>query len=163
MENNKNKSLWIALVVVLVIVAGLILLSMTGSTPAFPSAPLGQNNGNTAPSVVTPTEDTSSGSVNAGATTATISYAQALLQYKNAHLQLNATCQANPDKMTFKNDALLMVDNRAPVDRVVKVGSIFNLKGDGFKIIKLSSVTLPATWLVGCDQSQNVASILIQK
>jgi len=56
-----------------------------------------------------------------------------------------------------------MIDNRAPVARTVKVGSTFPIKAYGFKIVNLSSATLPATWYVDCDSSQNVATILIQK
>ena len=111
---------------------------------------------------VIPTEDTSVGSVNANAPTS-ITYAQALVKYKDARIQLNNICQASPNNVTYKNNTSIMLDNRAPVDRTVKVGFVFNIKAWGFKIIKLSSAKLPATWLVDCDTSQNVATILIQK
>jgi hypothetical protein len=55
-----------------------------------------------------------------------------------------------------------MIDNRSEVARTVKVGSSFGIKAWGFEIVKLSSATLPATWYVDCDKSQNVATILIQ-
>lgn len=152
---NTNKNLWIGLVVLLVLVAGFVFWSKNSSAPAVVD--------NSTPTVVDPTEDTTPGSVNTGVKAATISYQNALVKYKNARLQLDTTCQASPNKMTFKNGAYLMIDNRSPKDRVVKVGSVFNLKGYGFKIVKLSSSNLPATWLVDCDKSQNVATITIQK
>ncbi len=158
MEDKKSMNLWIALAVVLVVVVGLIYWSMNIKAPTD-VVPVVSDNENPVDS----TEDLTPGSVNAGATAATISYANALITYKNARLQLDKTCQASPAKMTFKNGALLMVDNRAPVARTVKVGSVFSIKAYGFKIIKLSSATLPATWLVDCGESQNVATILIQK
>ncbi len=147
MQNNKN--LWIGVaVVVVVVLLGWLMVSKN-------SAPTVSTNS------VTPTEDTSAGSVDAGA--ASLSYSQALVKYKDARLQLDPICQGSPDKMAFKNGALLMVDNRAPVARTVHIGSVFSIKAYSFKIIKLSSSTLPATWLVDCDKSQNVSSILIEK
>ena len=153
---NKDKKVFVELVVVVALV-GFGLWSLSKNP-----APVVTNNGANNQQVI-PTEDTSVGSIDVGAPAASLSYAQALVKYKDARLQLDKVCQASPDKMTFKNNASLMVDNRAPVARTVKVGSIFPIKADGFKIIKLSSSTLPATWWVDCDKSQNVATILIQK
>lgn len=152
----ENKNLWIGLGVVLVLVAGFVYWSMN-STPAL--APDTSDNG----VVPTPVEDTTTGSVNVGSPAASISYENALIKYKNARLQLDKTCQASPDKMTFKNGAVIMVDNRAPVSRTVKVGSVFSIQAYGFKLVKLSSATLPTTWYVDCGTSQNVSSILIEK
>ena len=165
---NKNKNLWIWIVVIVIVLIGVVVWATKSSAPTV------TNNNNT-PVVdntnalqVQSTEDLSIGSVNAGnvntgAPAASLSYAQALVTYKDARLQLDAVCQASPDNMTFKNNALLMIDNRAPVARNVHIGSIFPIKAYGFKIVKLSSTTLPVTWKVDCDSSQNVASILIQK
>ena len=107
-------------------------------------------------------EDLSAGSVNEKRTVS-LSYATALATYKDARLQLDRTCQASPNLLTFKNGSLLMLDNRSPFDRTVKVGSVYNIKAWRFKIVRLSSAALPATWLVDCDKSQNVATVLIQK
>ena len=159
---EKNKNLWIWIVVILVVVVGLVFWATRSSAPTVvnstPTVPVD----NTALQVQS-TEDLSAGSVDVGATAATISYTNALIKYKDARLQLDKTCQATPYNMTFKNNSLLMVDNRAPVARTVHIGSIFPIKAYGFKIIKLSSVKLPATWLVDCDKMQNVATILIEK
>jgi hypothetical protein len=146
---NKNKNLWIGIVVIVVVVLlGWWLMNKNSTTVSDTSTQA--------------TEDTTAGSADMG-TAAPLSYAQALAKYKDARLQLDSVCQASPDKMTFKNNQLLMVDNRAPVARTVKVGSTFGIKAYGFKIVKLSSGNLPATWLVDCGTSQNVASILIEK
>jgi len=111
----------------------------------------------------TAVEDTTTGSVNATSPAASISYQSALVKYKDARIQLDNTCQASPDRMTFKNNTNIMIDNRAPVTRTVKVGSTFTIKAYGFKIVNISSASLPATWYVDCDTSQNVSTILIQK
>ena len=158
MGNNKN--LWIGVVVVLVIALGLILWSMNKS-----SDPLAGENGENVAQEQSPepVEDTSEGSVNVGVSASSISYANALLKYKDARIQLDKICQATPNNVTFKNNTSIMIDNRAPVARTVKVGSTFSIKAWGFKIVKLQSATLPVTWLMDCDKSQNVATILIQK
>ncbi len=156
---EKNQKMWIWIVVVLVVAVVLIFWATKSSAPVVTSV----NTANTNTPIVIPTEDVSVGSVNAGAPAASISYENALVKYKDARLQLDEICQASPDKMTFKNNAFLMVDNRAPVARTVHVGSVFPIKAYGFKIVKLSSTTLPATWKVDCDASQNVATITIQK
>src|SRR5258708_267492 len=156
MDNN-NKNLWASVIIVVVLVAGIAYWAMNRNSTSEQS-PLA------AQTPVTSTEDTTAGSVNSSASPlATLSYQQALLKYKDARIQLDKTCQATPNNVTYKNGTNIMIDNRAPVARTVKVGSTISIKGWGFKIVKLSSSTLPATWLVDCDTSQNVATILIQK
>ena len=103
------------------------------------------------------------GTVNTNTPTALLSYAQALTQYKDARIQLDQNCRASPNNITYKDNTNIMIDNRAAVARVVKVGSVFTVSAYGFKIVRLTSATLPATWYVDCDSSQNVATILIQK
>ncbi len=156
---NKNKNLWIWIVVILVVVIGLVFWATSSSTPA----PVAQNNPVVAP--VTPTEDTSVGSVDIGASSVSLSYAEALIKYKNARIQLDQNCQADSQnqKMTFKNNALLMIDNRASVARSIHLGSVFPIKAYGFKIVKLYSAKLPATWLLDCGTRQNVATVVIEK
>jgi len=153
---SKDKKIFIELGVVLVLVIfGFLLLTKN-------SAPVVTDNTANNQQVI-PTEDLSVGSINVGAPAASIAYADALIKYKDARLQLDVNCQASPDKMTFKNNALMMVDNRAPVARTVHLGAVFPIKAYGFKIVKLSSTTLPVTWKVDCDSSQNVSTILIEK
>jgi|SRR3989338_9543454 len=148
---EKNQKIVLELVVVLVLVGfGLWGLSQKPADVKNDTA-------------ITPTEDVSTGSVNVSTPSAPVAYAEALVKYKDARIQLDNTCQASPNKTTFKNGTNIMIDNRAPVARTVKVGSTFPIKAYGFKIVNLSSATLPATWYVDCDSSQNVATILIQK
>ncbi len=94
---------------------------------------------------------------------ASLTYQQALDKYKGTRLQLDKTCQASPNNMTFKNGATMMLDNRSPETRTVKVGSTYTIKPYGFRIITLSASTFPTTYLVDCNGSQNVATILVQK
>jgi len=165
MENNQNKNLWIWVVVVLVIIVAFWFMIQSSTTVVTDNTVNNPavNTEDTALEANIGMEDISAGSVNAGATAVSISYANALIKYKDARLQLDKTCQASPNNVTYKNGINIMIDNRAPVARTVKVGSTFGIKAWGFKIVKLSSTTLPATWLVDCGTSQNVATILIQK
>lgn len=110
-------------------------------------------------------EDTTEGSIKAKAPTPVVplTYAEALVTYKDFRIQLDTECRAFPNNVTYKNGTTIMIDNRAPVARNIKVGTTMSVKAWGFKLIKLSSSTLPATWLVDCGTQQNVATILIQK
>ena len=93
----------------------------------------------------------------------TSSYGQALLKYGSTRIQFNTTCQATPNNVTYKNSTNIMIDNRSAVAHTVKVNSVYTIPAYGFKIIKLSSAILPVQFLVDCDNSQNVATILLQK
>ncbi len=96
---------------------------------------------------------------------ATLSYQQALITYKDKRIQLGAgnICTATPNNVTYKNGTTIMIDNRAPVVRNVKIGTTYTIKAYGFKLVKLSSSTLPIKYLVDCNNQQNVATILLQK
>ncbi len=94
-----------------------------------------------------------------------MSYQNALELYKdNKRIQLSgdAFCQVSPNNVMYKNGTSIMIDNRSSKTRTIKVGSTYTIEGYGFKIIKLSSATLPATLLMDCDQQQNVAKVLLQ-
>ena len=159
---NKNMWMWIIGVLALVVVIVLIIWSMNKNA-IVPNENGNIPEGDTSLDANLGMEDITPGSVNTGSPAVTISYANALIKYKDARLQLDKTCQGSPDKMTFKDGSILMVDNRASVARTVKVGSVFSIAAYGFKLVKLTSATLPATWMVDCDKSQNVSTILIQK
>jgi hypothetical protein len=156
---TQNKNLWIAIIIISVIAVGIVAWSINKNLALAPGedtnankdtaleANLGMNNGktSTAPSLNN------------------ISYADALVKYKDARIQLGKMCQAIPNNVTFKNNTSIMIDNRTPVDHTIKLGTTFSIKAWGFKIIKLSSPTLPATWMMNCDEARNVSTILIQK
>ena len=96
-----------------------------------------------------------------------LSYQNALELYKGSlRIQLSgdAFCQANPNNLMFKNGTTIMVDNRSALARTIRLNSTsYSIAGYGFKIIKLSSATLPATLIMDCGTQQNIAKILLQK
>lgn len=156
-DKDNHKNLWLALGAALVVLVLLFWWIQKSPGGGFSFG------GNSAEEEVVPTEDISEGSVNKTVPAAALSYQQALVKYKDARIQLDKTCQAIPNNVTYKNGASIMLDNRSGVARTVKLGSTFSIKAWGFKIVKLSAATVPATWLMDCDKSQNVATVLIQK
>ena len=95
---------------------------------------------------------------------APISYTNALVKYADRRIQLDKICQAHPNTVTYKDNTGIMIDNRSPNTRTIKVGTTFTIKPYGFKIVVLPDVYLQSkTLLVDCDQSQNVATILVQE
>ena len=151
---NKDKKIFVELaIVVILVVVGFWIMGKSSTAPVVDKSG----------AEVTPVEDVSEGSVNVGVPAASISYTQALTKYKDARIQLDMDCRANPNNATYKNNSSIMIDNRSDKVRTIKVGTTFSIKAYGFKIVNLSSATLPTTWYVDCDGSQNVATILIQK
>ena len=100
----------------------------------------------------------------AGVGAVSISYANALIKYADRRIQLDTACQARPIAITYKDNTGIMIDNRSPQTRTVKVGITFTIKPYGFKIVVLPDIYLKSkTILVDCDKSQNVATILVQE
>ena len=95
-----------------------------------------------------------------------LSYQKALELYKdNKRIQISGAdfCQVSPNNVVYKNGTSIMIDNRSSKTRTIKIGTTYTIPGYGFRIVKLSSGTLPATILMDCDQQQNVAKILLQR
>jgi uncharacterized protein YxeA len=95
-----------------------------------------------------------------------LSYQKALVLYKDKRIQFDkdkSVCAATPNHATYKSGTTIMLDNRANEARTIKIGATYTVKAYGFKLVKLSSTKLPVTWLVDCDEHQNVATILLQK
>jgi len=156
MKNKLNKILYLSIGILIVVI---IFVFLSINKNVIPVQDVGQNIDQTIISM----EDTSAGSINADNSTSPMNYAQALAKYKDTRIQFNEMCQVIPKNVTYTNNSDIMIDNRASVDRTVKIDSVYNIKSYSFKIIKLSSETLPMKWLVDCDQSQNVATVSIQK
>jgi hypothetical protein len=166
-KKNNNTIWWVIVVIVLILIIGFAVKKHNADY-----ASTDQQQAVT-PSAIEPTEDISAGSIHAtsvtGGSAVTIAYADALVKYANTRIQLDmpdikgSACTATPSSVTYKNGTTIMIDNRTPNVVTVKVGVPYTVKGYGFKLINLSSSTLPATWLIDCGSQQNVATILIQK
>ena len=150
--------MWIWIIVAVVVVAAVVWFftySNTQKVIPFPT----ENNKTTEPVSV---QDISSKDIGAGA--APITYAAALVKYADRRIQLDSTCQAHPNNVSYKDNTGIMIDNRSAQTRTIKVGTTFTIKPWGFKIVVLPDIYLKSkTILVDCDGSQNVATILVQE
>lgn len=158
MQKNKNT---ILAIVGLVVIALIVLMVVKNNKKPVEVTEIPTD------SVEQVDDATAQPTINNGSTVkapaASISYQQALVKYKDYRIQLGQTCEPTPNNVTYKNGTSIMIDNRSNIERVVRVGSNYTIPAWGFKIINLTSSTLPATWLVDCGAQQNVATILIQK
>lgn len=149
MEKNKLY-LWVS--VVAVVILAVVFFFMFGNKQT-------ENQVTTEPESVQDVNDQDT-----GVPAEVISYANALVKYATRRIQLDTACQAYPNNITYKDNTGIMIDNRSPQTRTVKVGTPFTIKPWGFKIVVLPDVYLQSkTLLVDCDQSQNVATILVQE
>ncbi len=167
MNNSKNKTVWWVLGAVVVLL--IIIIAVRANNTAHPDQGTDTTQGTLDDSALEPTEDVTAGSVHApvstGTAPATLSYAKALIAYKNARIQFDPMCQATPGNQTWKNGTNVMLDNRSGNTLALHLGTIGNIsiKPWGFKIISMSGNPLPATILIDCGTRQNVATVILQK
>ena len=92
------------------------------------------------------------------------SYSDAVKAHEGSRFQFDARCQVSISKIVVKNGQTVMLDNRSGDPRTIVVGSTqYQLSGYGWRIITMTSKTLPATVAVDCGAAQNVAQIVIEK
>ena len=90
-------------------------------------------------------------------------YSAAVAQYEGRRIQFDERCQPNPVDVTFKNGTTIMIDNRSPQAKTIKVGDqSHNLPAYGYRIVALSSSTLPDSFSLSCGNAVNVGRILLQ-
>lgn len=93
-----------------------------------------------------------------------INYGQAINLYASTRIQFNVSCQASPSSLNLKNGSKIMLDNRSETARTIAVDGVkFNLAGYGFKIVIVSSKTLPHVANIDCGSSKNNAQVNLQK
>ncbi len=161
---NKNQTAWIVLG--LVVVALIVVFAITMGNKD--KAPAGNNTGeNQTETTAGPqsTLDTTDAPATTGGTAVTIAYEDALVKYADRRLQFNDMCQATPNKVTYKDNSGIMLDNRSSTTRSIKIGAnTYSVKGYGFRIVTLPDTYRNATqYLVDCGTAQNVATILVQE
>ena len=150
MEKKLKMLVWGIVIIVVIIIVVLFLMPVNKTAIAPVVNNVTQNQ-------ATPTPTTAS-------SISTISYAKALVTYADRRIQLDANCQATPNKVTYKDNTGIMIDNRSAKTRTITVGTTFTIKPYGFKIVVLPDVYLKAkTVYVNCDKEKNVATILVQE
>jgi hypothetical protein len=97
------------------------------------------------------------------APTSTASYTQLVQQFGSNRIQFDNRCQAQPNSVVFKNGAQIMLDNRSSQARNISLnGTSYALAGYGYKIVTLSSATLPKQISLGCNSLVNVGVIQLE-
>jgi len=96
-------------------------------------------------------------------TPAQLTYMQAVERYANTRIQFDQYCQGKPSSMSLKTGTSIMLDNRSGDARTIAVDGVkYQLAGYGFRIITLTSKTLPHTVKIDCGSARNVAQVLLQ-
>ncbi len=158
MDSKKNLWMGIGAVVVLALIVWMVTKGDSGI-----KVPLEEDMTTENEVVIEPKEDRTKGSVNTAVPVAPLSYQEALNKYADARIQIGVSCQVTPANSTYKNGTTLMLDNRTSESKDIKLGTAFSIAPYSFKLVKLESANLPATWLMDCDNMRNVATVFIQK
>jgi len=154
---EKKNNVWIWIVVVVLVAVILFFVFYKNEVVIIPTEDTQTTETTNIESKQDLTETTGVGAVS-------ISYADALLKYEDRRIQLDELCQAHPNTVTYKDNTGIMIDNRSPLSMNIKVGTNYNIKPWGFKIVVLPDIYLTSkTLLVDCNESQNVATILVQE
>jgi hypothetical protein len=165
MENSNSKIIWI--LVGIVIVASIIGLVIKGKKEANMSS--SENPAAIGETLPEEKKDTQKTATNTGkasvleGTAGSLSYQQNVEKYKDRRIQFDENCQTYPSVVTYKDATGIMLDNRSSKARTIKVDTSYSVKPYGWRIIMLPDAYRTAkTFLVDCDSSQNVATILVQ-
>ncbi len=161
----KNKNLWLGVAAALVVVLLIIILTNKKNKDAeapVENAEVVDTAATEQAEVAKPTRRSPSTKQTAPAVKK-MTYAEALVKYKDFRLQFDTECRAVPNNVTYKDGTEIMIDNRSGANRNFVVGSLFTVAPYDFKIVKVSSNVLPYTYLVDCGDKQNVATILLQR
>lgn len=153
-----NKNRWFLLVVVVLVALGYWLMGkqsrvandVSYSSPTPTSSPA-------------PRAPSSGGAKASPASAPVMSYTELVREYEGRRIQFDQYCQAFPSNITYKNGTSIMLDNRSGDARHIKVGDdVYSLPGYGYRVVTLTSQSLPSDILISCGSAVNVGKILLQ-
>ena len=166
-KNNSNMWIWGIVIVVILIALFFILRSSQTTAPAGAGTTATTTTTTTTTAATLPpsVQDTSG---TTGAGVGSIAYSDALVKYAGRIIELDDSCQVprQDSVVTYKDNSGIMIDNRSASPRTVTVGTqSFTMQPYTFKIIVLPDVATGTikSIFVGCDDSQNVATIIVQE
>ena len=160
MKNMNNKTLWIAVAVVVVVLVAVWTSRLNNGG----NLNLIDNNGTASPS---PTSSPASNATKPKATSSPIlgaaNYSQLVQEYEGRRIQFDDRCQMTPVSPTFKNGTKIMLDNRSEIGKAITInGQKYQIIGYGYQLLILSSKSLPQTMNIGCGSAESVGNILLQ-
>lgn len=95
--------------------------------------------------------------------TSALSYSQLVAQYGSNRIQFNQDCQANPSSMALKAGTGILLDNRSNKTQVISLnGASYTLVPYGYRVVTVSSATLPKAIGVTCNGQVNTSTINLQ-
>ncbi len=134
-----------------------------GSYVGISGQPAGSDSGYNTNSSPNPIAKSSAKKSSATPTPLPSVYSNLVKEYGDRRIQFDDRCQAIPLNPTYKNGTSIMLDNRSNSARTIKIGNTsYSLSGSGYKIITLSSPSLPKELNVSCGSAGNVSKILLQ-
>jgi len=156
-----NKT-WTVIVVILVIIAGIWWFNGGNSNVSLTS------DASISPTVVgatkTPVGYKTSPSISpTPVATSALSYSQLVAQYGSNRIQFNQDCQAQPSSMVLKNSTSILLDNRSNKAQTIGIdGKNYALVPYGYRVVTLSSASLPKALGVSCNNAINTGTINLQ-
>lgn len=95
---------------------------------------------------------------------ARLSYDDAVVKYASSRIQFGETCNATPFMSTYKNNTVIMIDNRSKESKTFMVGSVAHfVPAYDYTLVTLAYSNLPQTVYIDCGKQLNVATILVQE
>ena len=94
-----------------------------------------------------------------------LSYSEEFAKYqKVGHvIQFDSNCQSFRSNLAIANGSSIMFDNRSNIKQTITLGdSKYILDPYDFEIFTLKAPTIPTTYLVDCNNSQNVAVLIAE-
>ncbi len=150
-----NKIFWV--IIAIVIVGGIVFLNSRQTTVS----PVTNTNTNTPPSEVTNQPEVKP---TTPVKTITTSYQEMVRKFEGKRIQINDSCQATPSSQTFKNGTQVMFDNRG--SKAIKLtidGVSYPTSAYTYRLITLTSKTLPHSVIINCNGQNNIAQFNLQQ
>jgi len=117
------------------------------------------------PSVSTSVSETDTTGIGpSGTATPSSTYSQLVALYGTNRMQFGQYCQSIPAAPVYKNGTKVMFDNRSGNARNITINGVtYYFPSYGYRVITLSSITLPKTTTINCGGAVNSGTILIEK
>lgn len=95
--------------------------------------------------------------------TSNLSYTQLVAQYGSNRIQFDQDCKGQPGSMVLKNGAGVLLDNRSNKTQVITLNGVsYTLVPYGYRVVTVSSSSLPKAVGVSCNDSINSGMINLQ-
>ena len=93
-----------------------------------------------------------------------LSYSEEFAKYRDGRLvQFDMNCGVLRSRMVIANGSSMMLDNRSNKEQLITIGEQkFTLTPYDFEIFTIKTPEIPTTYLIDCNERQNVATIIVE-